>query len=538
MTNTRDKEPSLLLNALYLLLIVLLLGWIPFALLGRRTFGTLYDVYPALYVCLFSMLALALGLLNANAHYRRKSYPRSGLCVYLAISAVALNYICTALSFQGYPGLRDVLRASPLSNFSLTLSTVVIAWLLIGSILVLLERRIVKRENLTLIAGFYFVAFLYLNFLRERPLYGDVAVYIEAAYDLVTGQPVGTRYLYPPFFATCLRPLLYQGDAYVEAFLTVLNYFSLLLLYMLLYATLIRYGFSRNLAALLVFVSLAVNVPVLRNFGYVQVNTHIANLILLSLLLSGKNVFLSALALSLAFHMKTSPLVLVLAFIVAKQWKWLIWFILISSAITGLTILLNGAECYQYYFTNIGSILNTEGATFRDNSIDSFVRATSGVLGVKLPAMRVVIMAVKAGVTLVTVWLMVRVVSRRVFYEGGQGNASILNSFVVLLFLMVLLSPLIWAHHLVLVIFPFLVLLGSLSRPLEWILYFAAYCMVFLIPTFDFYPFSYKILAAIIICYALFFLVLSHPNESSGWLRSVTERIDRIVDSGSGNLER
>ena len=67
---------------------------------------------------------------------------------------------------------------------------------------------------------------------------------------------------------------------------------------------------------------------------YVQVNFHVMNFILLSILLYKRRrrrdgqrpSFLSALMLALAVHFKASPVVLVLAFLLEFNWKWLLWF--------------------------------------------------------------------------------------------------------------------------------------------------------------------------------------------------------------------
>jgi uncharacterized membrane protein len=56
------------------------------------------------------------------------------------------------------------------------------------------------------------------------------------------------------------------------------------------------------------------------------------DLILLSLLTYPKNTLLSALTLALAVHLKTSPAVIVLAFLLEFNWKWLFWFASVSCS--------------------------------------------------------------------------------------------------------------------------------------------------------------------------------------------------------------
>jgi uncharacterized membrane protein len=81
------------------------------------------------------------------------------------------------------------------------------------------------------------------------------------------------------------------------------------------------------MAALTTTLFLLVNMPVLRTFMYVQVNFHVMNFILLSILFYGSRPFLSALMLALAIHFKASPAILVLAFLLHFNWKWLLWFV-------------------------------------------------------------------------------------------------------------------------------------------------------------------------------------------------------------------
>src|SRR5262249_17357736 len=156
---------------------------------------------------------------------------------------------------------------------------------------------------------------LYLNLLREREHFYDLNDYVVAARALHEHQPLPPRYLYPPLWATLLRPLTPLGGEAIFDLCIVANWGALLLFYGLLYGTLQRYGFARGGAALSALALLAVNVPVLRTLFYGQINLHVANLILLSLLWAGPRPALSAVALSLAVHLKILPLIFVLPFI-------------------------------------------------------------------------------------------------------------------------------------------------------------------------------------------------------------------------------
>jgi hypothetical protein len=78
---------------------------------------------------------------------------------------------------------------------------------------------------------------------------------------------------------------------------------------------------------------------------------------------------------------------------------------------------------------------------------------------------------------------------------------------------MTLLSPLVWEHHAIFLSLPFLLLLKKVQSPAEWISYGAVYLLVFLLPTFDYFPWSYGRLLGILIL--LLLLWKSHQRSSN-----------------------
>ena len=56
---------------------------------------------------------------------------------------------------------------------------------------------------------------------------------------------------------------------------------------------------------------------------------------------------------------------------------------------------------------------------------------------------------------------------------------------------MTLASPLIWEHHGIFVSLPFLLLLKKMGSPAEWLVCGSVWLLVFLMPTFDYFPWSY-----------------------------------------------
>jgi len=285
---------------------------------------------------------------------------------------------------------------------------------------------------------------------------------------------------------------------------------------------------------LLTFFALCVNVPILRTMFYVQVNLHVINLILVCLLFCDRNEFLSALALSLAVHLKASPVVLVLAFILSKQWRWLIYFAVITAAIAGVTIFLNGTEPYYQYYSNASGLLLPFRNSFRDNSIDNLLHAISIVLNLNPHVMVRWVQIAKLLLLVVGVWLTILSVRKRTYYSADRGNA-VHNSYIPLLFLMTMLSPLVWEHHFVFVLLPVLVMLKKLDGPVDAALFGTAYFLIYLIPTFDVFPFSFNRLAGAALCYALMFRFLNPGERVGEWFDVLQNRMNGIF--GSANAE-
>ena len=166
----------------------------------------------------------------------------------LAWSAITVAAIAAALGVyraRGVPGLAEVIQQGPLSDVSITFLSAALAWLLAGAFLFLLAGRRINSGNALTVACFFAVALLYVNFLRERIAYGDIFDYIKAASNLSRGERLHARYLYPPLWATLLKPLVPLGWRAIFDLCWLLNALSLFAFFFLLHATLKRYGFSR-----------------------------------------------------------------------------------------------------------------------------------------------------------------------------------------------------------------------------------------------------------------------------------------------------
>jgi hypothetical protein len=126
---------------------------------------------------------------------------------------------------------------------------------------------------------------------------------------------------------------------------------------------------------------------------------------------------------------------------------------------------------------------------FRETAFDSFFWAIAQLLHLDYLFPRVAIYVSKALLGVATLVVMARTVRNRTFHQGPQAN--LLNALPPLMILMNMYSPLVWEHHGVFLALSAFVLLRVLDTPGEWTWFGVIYFIQFLIPTFDFFPWSY-----------------------------------------------
>jgi hypothetical protein len=123
------------------------------------------------------------------------------------------------------------------------------------------------------------------------------------------------------------------------------------------------------------------------------------------------------------------------------------------------------------------------------------------------------ITAAKALVTALSLLVVLRVMKNRSF-SGERGPGSLVyNGVPVLLLPVLLVSPLIWEHHPVLVALPYLLLLKRLASPGEWTVYAFAYFLQFVMPTFDFFPWSFARLLSLLAILWLIHATAGRPED-------------------------
>ena len=425
---------------------------------------------------------------------------RNSLICWGIITGLIVFEFLWIYSRHGLGGFEAFMQEAVYTHIPIALTSAAMTWLLAGFLLWLIfTGRVTKATGLGW-AGFFILALLYINVLRERVRYGDIDYYTQAAFALVRNNPLPDTYFYPPLWATLLSFLTPLGENGILLVAWTANILSLLLLYLRLQQTLALYQFSPNAATLAVTLFLLVNMPVLRTFMYVQVNFHVMNFILLSMLFYRDRPFLSALMLALAIHFNASPAVLVLAFLLEFNWKWLVWFAVHMILIAGFTIAIYGVRPYLDFINNFLFINAPHGLSLHDSSFDSAIGMTLSYFRADFFMVRILVLLAKGAVAIVTVFLCLR---SRGFFSQEEGKVRLYDSIIPLFVAMTLLSPLVWEHHAIFLTLPVLLLLKKLQSPADWVLYGAVYFLVFLTPIFDYFPWSYGRLVGMLILLGL-----------------------------------
>lgn len=420
-----------------------------------------------------------------------------------------LSRLSPTLIFINNPALSSSFNSNlPLDPAANSLFAI---WCSLGATLALLCSARFRASNGLLILGAFLAIAMWGNFLRERVQMGDLPDYIAAGKSLLTETPLPGRYLYPPLLATLMAGLLQFGEPFAVRVFWGLNLFSVGLFSFLLGKLLERYGFKHIFTSLILLFFLSINTPILRTLIYMQVNLHVINLTLLCFVLYPRFRVFSALSLALAVHLKSSPVVLALPFLVCFDWRWLTSFGISLLGCATITALPFGINPFFNFVQNVRNIYGVNGVIFRENSIDSFIFSTAMFFGLFAQKAALAIKTSKglvAVLCLLTSYLSIR---HRSFLKQSKENDIVFNSLPGLTMMMLLMSPLMWEHHPVFVALPYLLMLKRLTTPTEWALYGFAYFLEFQVPTFDYYPWSFGRLASPLL---LLFLMLKTSSLS------------------------
>lgn len=454
-----------------------------------------------------------------------KKYIRSMLLAWSLLTALTILHLLAIYLRNGMAGLNLFIQEWPLSNLAVTLASTALTWILAGALLYLLANDRINKNNPWPTAGFFLVMFVYLQILRERFRYGDYHYYLEAATALVNGQPLPDTYLYLPLWATLLQLIVFLGDQGVMIVLWIINIVALATFYFLLIQILERYNFSQHLAIFITLLFLLINTPLMRTLGFIQVNLITLDLILLSILAYPKNTFLSALALALAVHLKTSPAVIVLAFLLEFNWRWIFWFGVSFLGIGLFPVAMHGMEIYLQFVNNTIGLAQIPDTNFHDTSFDSFLRFLNPFFGIPIETTRLMVLGAKALLLAATLYTMAQNILSRSFSKENR----LLNAAPALFVFMTLGSPIVWDHHGFFTSLAFLLMLKRIQAPTHWMIFLAAYFFEFMLPSFDFFPWSYgRLVAPIVVLWLMY--ATCRNDEPSPFITSANQWLARLAN--------
>lgn len=312
--------------------------------------------------------------------------------------------------------------------------------------------------------------------LGSREMAADLAVYEVASERLYAGQDIylhdynhdvadkiykGTppaavwfqlHYLYPPFFAAALKPLIPATHEETKFFFDVFNYF--LLVFSGVFLTKITahsivgqvhylYRFTTIFFLMVAYDSFYIN------FAEGQVNIIVLALILgfLELWLQKRDIFSGAL-LSSAMLLKMSPVLLIAAPIRSKQHKVTMGFLL--TAIIAIGALYFAPIPQSGYMNFLHQFWNLTGGSMEEGLLNiSLQKIILTLFGMKSSSIGRI--AFKVGILSVSGFVIAKMNPKSVKYPIYATSILILG--------MIAVSPITWSHHLVLLFLPFAALL-------------------------------------------------------------------------------
>ncbi len=244
------------------------------------------------------------------------------------------------------------------------------------------------------------------------------------------------------------------------------------------------------------------NVPIADTLYAQQVNLHVANLVLGGFLLSRRQPALSAACLAVGMHVKLFPALLVLPFVYVRRWRLVVWFAATAALIVVATSLANSFGYYEVFLHKAGAlrewgIRNVSG----DAIIHNTVRLSGLPVGAYERPLGAAAQLLLGGLGAWWGWAAMR---DGVLVRSGPSVERVIgSSIVVLSILTLLISPSIWIHHCVFVLFPALAIVLALRTATDVFVFGVAYFLVFLIPVNEIYPLAYLRLVGLLTLAAL-----------------------------------
>jgi alpha-1,2-mannosyltransferase len=436
------------------------------------------------------------------------------LIAWCATSVIALTALAIGLASRGAGFFRSFQGPADDSLVEVKFLAFAIAWLWLGLALALTLAPALLARHWAILVVWGLLGLGYLNVVRgpHKVEHKDFSNYFTAALHMRAGQPLTDDpfqlYLYPPLLATLIEPVVPLGLGPASWLFRFGNYAALVLLVVLLYAALQRLGAGRLLAATLVLLALAFNVPVADTLAAQQINLYVANLVLAGLLLFPRHVALSAVAVALGAHLKVYPVLLALPFVFLRQWRWCAWFV---ATTVGVVVATSAINSFDYYAQFLRQLAGLQEYGIRNASVAALLHNTTRFAGVSLGQMeRPLATLLQLGCATLAGWWGWRPAREGLLVQTGERSERVAGSAIVVLSLVMLVgSPSVWPHHLVLALLPALALVLAVRSITDAALLAVAWFLVFLVPVHEVFPFAYLRLLGLMV-FALLFRHVAH----------------------------
>ena len=344
----------------------------------------------------------------------------------------------------------------------------------------------------------------------------NINIYNEQEFQKLADSTFGKSrvvfpYLYWPILAQLFAPLtLFHYPGYF-LFLYVINILSVFFSLYLIYYLLELKKEDTYLPAIFLFFMVFGNQPLLVTILHGQINILVFNFILLSLLLLKINKeYASSLSFSLAILLKIYPVLFVILFLFYKKYKYLLYSFLNCLGICLVSLLIFGMDVWQEFInSSLGSFssrtksvfLTGFGSNIDNNSLKGFLNQIFLKTGLSLKY----VLPVLAFLILVIIGLMI------FFANKISLKNNIFLGASTIFILSLILSPLSWSHHYVVMIFPLAYLFNKILQDKNYIfliplLVFTS--LIFYSPSYG--GFAFNEIRLISITLFLFFLFPYH----------------------------
>ena len=280
-------------------------------------------------------------------------------------------------------------------------------------------------------------------------------------------------------------------------------------------------GIGKSAAVYLVSALFLFNVPLISTLYWGQVNLVILFLFLASIAWLPRSPFMAGIVVGAGGMVKYYMLALVVPWIREQNWKALVGLVAGVCIVFIVTLLSVGASRAWSDFFAL-QFLPEINYSFWNRSILSFVYAflticIPGLRSIDSPAESIAIISHIVAIAVTGIYFLVRLHRRCLVFKSVRTDGRdevFLNTFRLqysnaadFLALAVFVSPLLWTHHFVLVM-PLAIAAFIANGQNRKLLFLLASFLIFGLPMFDVFPFSYAGLAGV----ALLFWLTS-PSE-------------------------